>query len=158
MTATLGFDPGATGGIALLDAAGKLLAVDDLPYIDGAVSAPLLADLLRDHLLRCPGAAAWVEQAQSMPGGGVAGMFRYGTGYGVILGVLGALEIPTHHIRPAVWKRAAGLGRDKGDSRRRAIELWPSHASSFARVRDDGRAEAALIARHGWQAQRAGAA
>lgn len=158
MTPTIGVDPGATGGIALLDHTGLLVAVDDMPYIDGAVSAPLLADLLRDHLLRCPGSAAWVEQSQAMPRQGVASTFKYGTGYGVILGVLGALEIPTHHIRPNVWKRTAGLGRDKGDSRRRAIELWPSHATSFARVKDDGRAEAALIARHGWQAMQRGVA
>jgi len=149
MTAVVGIDPGATGGIALLDDDAQLLDIADMPYIDGLVAAPLLADLMRDHLLRCPGAVAWVEQAQAMPRQGVSSTFRYGAGYGVILGVLGALDIPTFHIRPAMWKRTAGLNGDKAASRRRAIERWPHMASAFARVKDDGRAEAALIALHG---------
>jgi crossover junction endodeoxyribonuclease RuvC len=36
---------------------------------------------------------------------------------------------------------------DKDTARTRAIELWPSHAQLFARKKDHGRAEAALIAR-----------
>jgi crossover junction endodeoxyribonuclease RuvC len=154
MTVTLGIDVGATGAVAALGPDGGLLAVDDMPYADGAVLAPVLAELVLAHGT----AVAWVERAQSMPGMGVSGAFRYGTGYGCILGVLGALEIPTTTVPPNVWKRAAGLGRDKSASRRRACELWPAAADRFARVRDDGRAEAALIGRHGWLALRKGAA
>ncbi len=149
MIAVIGIDPGATGGVALLDTEGRLVAVDDMPYLDGSVSAPLLADLLRDHQLRFPDAVAWVEKAQSMPRQGVASTFKYGTGFGVILGVLGALQIRTHQVRPAQWKQTAGLSSDKTASRRRAIELWPMQAGHFARKKDDGRAEAALIAHHG---------
>jgi crossover junction endodeoxyribonuclease RuvC len=154
VTVTIGVDPGATGAVAALGPDGSLLAVDDLPYADGAVLAPVLADLVLAHGT----AVAFVERAQSMPGMGVAGAFRYGTGYGCILGVLGALEVPTTTVRPNVWKRAAGLGRDKAASRRRACELWPAAADRFARVKDDGRAEACLIGRHGWLAMRRGAA
>jgi crossover junction endodeoxyribonuclease RuvC len=154
MTVTLGIDVGATGAVAALGPDGGLLAVDDLPYADGAVLAPVLADLVLAHGT----AVAWVEQAQAYPGQGGSSGFKYGTGYGVILGVLGALDIPTQRVTPAVWKRAAGLGRDKGQARRRACELWPAAADRFARVRDDGRAEACLIARHGWLAMRRGAA
>jgi crossover junction endodeoxyribonuclease RuvC len=151
----LGVDPGASGAVAALDDHGNLLCVDDLPYIDGHVVPPLLADVL----LRGDGPrAAWVERAQSMPGMGVSGAFRYGAGYGVVLGVLGALNIPVHTVPPSVWKKAAGLSRDKAASRRRAADLWPGHAELFARARDDGRAEAALIARHGWLVERKEAA
>ena len=89
-----------------------------------------------------------------MPRQGVSSTFKYGVGYGTILGVCGALRLPVRHVTPAVWKRAAGLSKDKGASRRRACELWPAHSASFGRVRDDGRAEAALIARHGWEVGR----
>jgi crossover junction endodeoxyribonuclease RuvC len=154
VTVTIGIDVGATGAVAVLGPDGGLLAVDDMPYADGAVLAPVLAELVLAHGT----AVAWVERAQSMPGMGVAGAFRYGTGYGVILGVLGSLEVPTTTVRPNEWKKAAGLGRDKGQARRRACELWPAAADRFARVRDDGRAEAALIGRHGWLAMRRGAA
>lgn len=150
MTIVIGIDPGATGAVATLDSNGRLLDVWDMPYDDGRVAAPRLASIIRDlSLLGDP--VAWVEQAQSMPHQGVASSFKYGVGYGVILGVLGTLHVPTNHIRPAVWKKAAGLSKDKGASRRRATEQWPSMAERFARVKDDGRAEAALIARYGWQ-------
>jgi hypothetical protein len=55
------------------------------------------------------------------------------------------------YVTPTKWKRALGLGADKGDSRRRAMETWPYMASKFARVKDDGRAEAALIAWWHWR-------
>jgi crossover junction endodeoxyribonuclease RuvC len=151
----LGIDPGATGGLALLDPDGELTAVHDMPYLDGSVSAPLVAAIIRDTDAIT---AAYVERAQAMPRQGIASTFKYGTGYGVLLGVLGALHIPTTTVRPTEWKRTAGLSADKGASRRRAIELWPAQAETFARVKDDGRAEAALIARHGWLAWRGEAA
>lgn len=152
---TLGIDPGATGAVAALDGDGGLLFVEDMPYLDGHVLAPQLAEVV---LAGNGQRIAWVERAQSMPGMGVAGAFRYGAGYGCILGVLGALAVPTMTVRPNDWKRAAGLSADKGTSRRRAMELWPDHCGLFARVKDDGRAEAALIARHGWLAERKAAA
>lgn len=144
MTLTIGIDPGATGAIACLNGP-ELLWVEDMPYADGEVLAPVLANLL---LRDCGPRRALVERAQSMPGMGVAGAFRYGCGYGVIKGVLGALDIPFTTVRPNAWKKAAGLTADKGACRRRAIELWPAHAELFARAKDDGRAEAALIARY----------
>src|SRR3546814_829098 len=150
VTGRAGFDPGGRGAVALLDDEGRLLEVHDMPYVDGHVLAPQLAAVVSvggvTHAL--------VERAQSMPGQGVASVFRYGPGYGVILGVLGALQVSSELVSPAVWKRAAGLSQAKGASRRRAVELWPAHAALFARVKDDGRAEAALVARHLWLSRR----
>ncbi len=88
---------------------------------------------------------------------GQSGGWTFAEGYGVILGALGAWDIPVHLVHASTWKKAAGLTKRKGEttaqtktrSRQRAIELWPSCSHLFARVKDDGRAEAALIARHG---------
>ena len=41
------------------------------------------------------------------------------------------------------------MSRDKGVSRSVAIQRFPKNAADFARVMDDGRAEAALIALYG---------
>jgi crossover junction endodeoxyribonuclease RuvC len=38
------------------------------------------------------------------------------------------------------------LSADKGESRRRATQLFPDYADQWTRVKDDGRAEAALLA------------
>lgn len=150
----VGVDPGGTGAIAHLAADGTLLTVHDMPVHDGTVSAVLAATICLQH---GHVAAAFVEAVHSMPKQGVASSFKFGKAYGCILGVLGALSIPVHHVTPNVWKRDAGL-RGKDASRQRATELWPTFADQFARVKDDGRAEAALIARHGWLQLQRGAA
>ena len=58
-------------------------------------------------------------------------------------------------MTPATWKRAVGLpaGREgaKDAARSEAIRRWPAKAGLFARVKDVGRAEAALIAVAGLQ-------
>jgi hypothetical protein len=48
-------------------------------------------------------------------------MFTCGLGMGVWLGVLAALQMPHTRIRPHVWKKALGLGKDKEASRLRAM-------------------------------------
>jgi crossover junction endodeoxyribonuclease RuvC len=67
--------------------------------------------------------------------------------------VLAALSIPAVHIAPAAWKRGVGIppGKEgaKDAARSEAIRRWPGKAGLFARVKDDGRAEAALIATAG---------
>ena len=57
--------------------------------------------------------------------------------------------VPVRPVPPSTWKKALGLSADKNASRQRAIETWPEHVRTFARVRDDGRAEAALLALFG---------
>jgi hypothetical protein len=70
---------------------------------------------------------------------------------GVIEGVLAAAGVPITFITPPAWKRAVGLTlKSKDAARSEAIRRWPSHAALFARVKDDGRAESALIGVAGW--------
>ncbi len=82
-------------------------------------------------------------------------MFNFGRGYGQIEGVLAALEIPVTLVTPQVWKRSLSVPADKSASRARAAQLWPGLAGTFSRVRDDGRAEAALIGLYGAQQRKA---
>lgn len=140
----LGIDPGKKGALAALDAAtGALVWLDDMP---NPLSGALLADLLVNEIV----VAAAVEQQASRPGQGHVGPFQHGLGYGIILGTLGALRIGHEIVAAAAWKKAQGLSSDKNRSRALAVQRWPEQAALFARVRDDGRAEAALIAHHAW--------
>lgn len=146
MTVTIGIDPGASGAIALLDGA-RLVCVHDIPHHDGKVNPVAVADLLwpwRDEEVE-----VWIEDVHAMPKQGVSSSFKFGRAHGTVEGVLGALRLPVHYVTPAKWKKHLGLTKDKAASRRRATELWPLHAATFARVKDDGRAEAALIALYG---------
>jgi crossover junction endodeoxyribonuclease RuvC len=76
-------------------------------------------------------------------------MFRFGYGAGAIEGVLAGLGIEVVLVAPTVWKPAMRLGSDKGRARAEAQRLFPALASLFGRVRDDGRAEAALLGLYG---------
>ena len=152
MSVILGIDIGACGAIAMLGLAGELLDVVDMPVLnDGpsgrrAVNPPLLAEIVfKSHASK-----AYVELVGARPGEGAVGAFAFGRSRGVVEGVLGACAVPAAHIAPASWKRAVGLpaGRQgaKDAARSEAIKRWPAKAALFARVKDDGRAEAALIA------------
>jgi crossover junction endodeoxyribonuclease RuvC len=145
----IGIDPGAKGALAWLSGDGHLIAVQDLPWIKGhGLNAASFAAWieLRDDIRH-----AFVERVASRPGQGVVSVFTFGMNYGQIIGVLTGLKIPVTLIAPTKWKPAVGLptGSNKAASRARAAQLWPGAADSFARVRDDGRAEAALIGMYG---------
>ena len=145
MTAILGVDCGLSGAWALLDDTGRLVDLDDMPASDGTISAHFLTNAIA---MRCPRTGyrvAVVEIAGAMPGQGVSTTWKFARATGVVEGVLAGLGWPVHTVTPATWKRGLGLGKDKAASRAMAARLWPDMAEKFKRVRDDGRAEAALI-------------
>jgi crossover junction endodeoxyribonuclease RuvC len=89
-------------------------------------------------------------------------MLRQGLGSAANFGkTIGACEMAVVaagcelvRVTPPIWKFGVGIDADpkadtkarKNASRARAIELFPDYAHLFARVKDDGRAEAALMA------------
>lgn len=158
----LGIDPGVSGAIAVVAPTGDLIDVFDMPILhDGskgrsAVNAPLLASIIGET----GATTAFVEFVGARPGEGAVGAFSFGRCRGVIEGVAAGLGIPVAFITPPSWKRAVGIppGKDgaKDAARSEAIRRWPSLASKFARVKDDGRAEAALIALAGIKKQNSG--
>ena len=81
------------------------------------------------------------------------GAFSFGRCRGVIEGTLGALGVPVKMIAPAGWRRAVGIPPSKDGAKdaawSEAIRRWPGMAEKFVRKKDDGRAEAGLIAAAG---------
>ena len=152
-TWTVGIDPGKTGAIAVLDSYGAPFAIHDMPYEGGEVVGAWVAEVIND--LIDPRAFAgnqvtvWVEKVGAMPKQGLSSTWTFAQGYGTLLGVCAALEVRTKRVTPATWKRTMKVSREKGTSRRLACELWPSWSDQFKRVKDDGRAEACLIAEYG---------
>ena len=146
----IGIDPGVSGAIAFLND-DSLEGVFDMPVMalsgkKQQVNAPKLAEIIGTGSPRAN--EAYVEQVHSMPGQGVSGMFNFGVSYGVIQGVLAALQIPMVLVSPAVWKRRAGLtGKPKDAARTLAQQLYP--AAPLGQKKDVGRADSILIARFG---------
>jgi crossover junction endodeoxyribonuclease RuvC len=150
MTAlVLGIDIGVAGALAIVSPSGELLEISDMAVLrDGpknraTVNAPLLAEIV----YRWHATEAFVEHVSARPGEGAVGAFAFGRSRGVIEGALAAAGIPCKFLTPACWKRTVGLTFGSKDAARaEAIRRWPGQAALFARVKDDGRAEAALIA------------
>ncbi len=144
----VGIDPGANGAIAFIDSDDPYFkaAVWDLPRIAKQVDVRQVIELLKRI---APGMMV-LEQQQSFPGQGVQSAFVLGVEFGQ-LDVLCRLYTNSYHlVRPARWKAALGLNREKEASRAMAQRLWPTLAEHvLARVRDEGRAEALLIAEYG---------
>lgn len=151
---TIAIDPGQTGAMAILQN-GKITNVHDMPtssrlHGKGLQVNPYeLSSLLMEEKAG-KDATVLIEAVSAMPGQGVASMFRFGESLGVILGVCGALQLPIKWVRPAVWKKAAGLaGKPKDAARTLAIQLHPEVSDRLIRKKDCGRADAICIAHFG---------
>jgi crossover junction endodeoxyribonuclease RuvC len=148
MSGVIGIDPGLSGAIAHYF--NGVITTYDMPTfavtkgkkirreVDAVQMATIIASHQPEHLI--------LEQVGAMPGQGVTSMFNFGRSYGAVEGVVGALRIPLTRVTPQRWKSAMHLSADKGESRRRATQLFPDYADQWTRVKDDGRAEAALLA------------
>lgn len=147
-----GIDPGKSGAIAILDRAGDLVAVYDMPTTKTstgrqAVDPHGVAEILRKH----EPSMTVLEQVATRPGEGAVGAFSFGTSYGVVLGVLAALGLRHKLTRPDAWKKQVGIPAksEKSVSIAFAKRLVPSCADALAGPKGglkDGRAEAVLLA------------
>lgn len=147
-----GIDPGKTGALALI-VDDELADVTDTPAIDKRVNAAAVSDWFSTHKQMHGIDLVVIENVHSRPGQGVSSSFNFGRALGCVEGVVLALGLPVSFVTPATWKRDMGLtGKDKGASRQLATDTWPTWAGSFQRVKDDGRAEAALLALWGLRA------
>ncbi len=86
-----------------------------------------------------------------MPKQGVTSSFNFGYGLGIWEGIIAAYELPLEKVSPQRWKKTmlADMGKTKDASRYKAISLFPEVAGQLSRVKDDGRAEALLLAEYG---------
>ena len=150
----IGVDCGQTGAIAAYDGT-IITGLIDMPTMTRLHGSGRQVDpytLATEILDLCGGrnATAVIEAVAARPGQGVSGMFRLGESVGVVLGVLGALQMPVRWVTPGRWKKAAGIaGRDKDAARSLAIQLHPEVADMLTRKKDHNRGEAILIARFG---------
>lgn len=145
----MGVDPGASGAIAVLGEGRR--EVFDMPIgqvtvgktTKPRISPELLGLLIRDLL---PVDVAYVEEVASMPKQGVSSTFTFGQAHGMVLGALAMSGTRIVRIRPQLWQKTVIA---RGDPRMRALELYPGFADDLKRKKDEGRADAILIAHAG---------
>jgi len=164
--AYVGVDPGMSGAFAIWRPSDDMLLVLDMPTHE--INGKNRIDLYRlSHELR-----GWdsvsrivqvvVENVNAMPpmrdkfgqqrGAGTASSFAFGFAAGAAQMAVASLDLPMVLVVPQVWKKVYGLrggAENKDLSRQKASMLFPKHAHNWARKKDDGRAEAVLLAHYG---------
>jgi len=146
MSVIVGIDPGVTGGLAVIYD-GKLAGVEPMPIHAGRADGMGIDEILvawePDHV--------YLEDTQPMPKNGSIATFSLGLNTGIVIGAVQANQFALHRVKPQEWKKKMGLtGKDKNASRGLARELFPEFADKFKLVKNDGLAEACLIARYGF--------
>lgn len=166
-TVYIGIDPGLSGALAAIYPGGAV-EVHDVPTLDvgrnGKVRREYNTWAMGGLLMGVespPGGRrrlAIIEAVHAMPGQGVRSMFTLGYGLGVWEGLLAGHGIRYERVTPQRWKRALmdGMGKDKDAARLVAMRLFPELADQLKRKKDDGRAEALLLAEFGRRVARAG--
>ena len=136
----IGVDPGAKGGIAVLN--------DEMclayPYSNKALK--VVCETYAGE------SVVTVEYVHAMPGQGVSSTFTFGRNYGYILGVLEAFEMPYQTADAKTWKKYFRVSADKQTSIAKCKELYPGiklKPTSKCRKESDGMAEAVLIGLYG---------
>jgi len=149
-----GIDPGKSGALALLHSDGSAQFFD-VPIIKlRGKDRPAWTEWANtwiDALRWASPDAVVIEDVSARPGQGVTSMFTFGRSLGFVHAlVVSTVECPVHFVTPSVWKAKLGLlNSGKGASREICRTLYPSTTSRVARVKDDGRAEALLLAHYG---------
>jgi Holliday junction resolvasome RuvABC endonuclease subunit len=144
----LAIDPGLTGALAFIVLPDtSRVAVYDMPVVNGEVNARELRDLIA----KFKPDAAIIEQVGPMPRDGVRQAWRFSSAYTTANVVCFMMGIPTSRVTPATWKKdmkVKGGHAGKEQCRALALRMFPECAASFSRKKDQGRAEAALLAFH----------
>ena len=151
MTRILGVDPGVRGGLAIIEInnsiAPQLIDAIDIPVAGTGAKERVDVLAIRTWIQAHTPDHAAIERAQAMPKQGASSGFKYGRAVGALEAVLACCEIPMTIIEPTAWKKFHQLrGSDKEAGRQRALQLFPAAHALFARKKDHGRGEAALIA------------
>jgi crossover junction endodeoxyribonuclease RuvC len=153
MIRILGVDPGIRGGAAIIEMGNgitTLVSAIDIPVAGVGAKERVNVLALQEWILSHGPTLAFIEHGSVRPGQGIASGYKFGRAVGSLEAVIALCAIPLEVISPGVWKRSFHLvGPDKEQSRQHALQLFPSAHALFARRKDHGRAEAALIAAYG---------
>jgi len=147
----IGIDPGTSGGIAIF-APGRRFSVFPMPYSDGAYNEQRICAYLEEHVHP----VAIIEHVHAVYGSSAGSTFNFGMGFGLIRGILAALEIPYQLVTPKKWQDVMLHGENRKDTKaasvRVALRLFPQanfFVSERSKKHHHGMTDAALIAEYG---------
>ena len=140
MIKVMGLDPGKTGGLAIIK------GNDEYECFGFAkLTRPDIAELIREKMSEID--ICYLEKVHAMPAQGVTSVFKFGSGYGHLEGILDALLIRYEHVTPQKWQKELGClsGGDKNVTKTKAQQLFPLIDKITHQT-----ADALLIAKYGF--------
>lgn len=103
-----GIDPGRKGFLVLVDAKGKIVRADPIPYLGKEVNHVRLLAIFREwKLAGC--VLAFLEHQQPFGVEGVVSIWTAAEAYGALKTALASAGIPFELPTPNVWKKDAGI-------------------------------------------------
>jgi crossover junction endodeoxyribonuclease RuvC len=140
----LGIDPGAGGGLALIEG-GTLVGHTRMPTWKVGSKTVVDARRLDGWLGGDQPQVAVIEAVGAMPGQGVTSMFSFGRALGGVE-AWAAMRCPRiEYVAPQAWKSGVGLSKDKRASMALARRKF-GDSPLWDVLANDGIAEAALMA------------
>jgi len=149
----IGIDPGITGAICFFKD-GEVYDIIEMPNMaEGKknkrqINSTQIYNEISSRIEGIPkkNIAVVIEQVSAMPGQGVTSMFNFGQSFGAIKGICSAMQLSTHFVRPAKWKKYFNLIKcEKDASRTKVIEIFPYISSKLSKKKDSNKADAILI-------------
>lgn len=154
----LAADPGLTGALAAYNGeTGAIIDTWPMPTYTREIGRAKARDLIDEEALwRLMGAARLlhgcdrfvIEKVGGIPGQSAAGAFTFGWGAAHLWAFARALGMKLERVEPSIWKRAMRCPASKSAARIRASEVFPGDSWRWPKSKDDGHAEAALIAKY----------
>lgn len=127
----IGIDPGAAGGVCVLDESGEVKLIANMAKI----TEPDLVQHLGGIAPKV--AIATLEKVGAMPKQGLSSTFKFGRNVGMMEGLLMGVGIPYEMVTPQTWQKSLGVtrtsaGESKTEHKRKlkekAQKLFPRHA------------------------------
>ena len=160
MSIFCGIDNGIGGGLAFYDSEKNVLEAMPMPIVSvkkakGNKNEYSIAEIV-GILTSRPITFAVIERAQAFPGQGVVSMFNIGRGFGIMEGMLAALEIPYMVVHSKTWQKKMFEGVAHTDTKQASVlvaqRLFPGVkfvGSDRATKLHNGMTDAALMAYYG---------
>jgi crossover junction endodeoxyribonuclease RuvC len=154
----LGFDPGLSGGITFLNEHNQIIVCEPMPMFDTAKGKKELdlngiVKIIKRVQLDNEIVMVGIEAVHAMPKQGVSSVFKFGTGFGSLLGIVSAMELPYKLIMPRTWQKQAFESLSKADTKQMSSivceRLWPGfdfRQSKRCKKNHDGMTDSCLIA------------
>ncbi len=153
----IGIDPGITGALVCIDEKGNIRKKDVMPVMKVGTKNKLdphaITQWFKDCFTEEEIRIVAIEEQHAMHKQGVTSTFSTGRGYGILEGIVAALDLPYELIRAVDWQKEMFRGLPKGKTKelsvRVAKQLYPKEdfrKSDKCKIIHDGLSDACLLA------------